>query len=283
MEITSDIKVLGVIGNPIKHSLSPLIHNYIYEKYSIHALYLPIEAKLGYFEKVLDGLCFLENSVGFNITAPFKERAVNSMDWLSEEAQVIGAVNVVKRGDDKLIGYNTDWIGFVESLRVNGIENVRNPLVIGVGGAGKAVIYGLVKMGVENIYVTNRDKVKLGMVAGSYRGYVTPLDWEKINDIMERFDIVINCTKVGLDGVSDLPFDLSKLGKDVIVYDTIYNPPLTPFLKRAANLGFRVINGLDMLVLQAIYSVEIWFGFLPDFRDVKNFVLSRVGGSDVQV
>ncbi len=279
--IPSDVKILGVIGNPVKHSLSPLIHNFIYDKYSINAVYLPIEAKLGYFEKVLDGLCFLENSVGFNVTVPFKERALKSMDHLSLEADAIGAVNVIKRGEDKLIGFNTDWIGFVESLRVNGVEDIESALVVGVGGAGKAVIYGLIRMGVPKIFVTNRDKVKLGMVTERFGANVYPIDWDRVDEIIGVIDLIVNATSVGLDGASELPFDLSRLKKDAVVYDTIYNPPLTPFLKRAKDLGLRFINGLDMLILQALYSVEIWFGLLPDFEEVKSFLLSHNHGGSL--
>lgn len=278
--VPSDVRILGVIGNPVKHSLSPLIHNFIYDRYSINAIYLPIEAKLGYFEKVLDGLCFLENSVGFNVTVPFKERALKSMDHLSREADAIGAVNVIKRGEDKLIGFNTDWIGFVESLKVNGVGDIESALVVGAGGAGKAVIYGLISIGVPRIFVTNRDKVKLGMVVERFGDSICAVDWDRVDEVIGNIDLIVNATSVGLDGVSELPFDLSRLKKSAVVYDTIYNPPLTPLLKKAKELGLRFINGLDMLVLQALYSVEIWFGLLPDFEEVKSFLLNNnIGGS----
>lgn len=278
VEITSDIKILGVIGNPIRHSISPIIHNYVYkEMLGINAIYLPIEAKFGYFEKVLDGLCFLENAVGFNITVPFKERAVKSMDWLSEPARFIGAVNVVKRGEDKLIGYNTDWIGFVESLKVNKVDSVESALVIGVGGAGKAIVYGLINMGVSRILITNRDKVKLSMVAENYKDYVETVYWEDVNSVIGTVDLVINATSVGLDGLTDLPFDVTRIKRSAVVYDTIYNPYLTPFLFRAKREGLKTINGLDMLIIQALYSIEIWFGKLPNFYEVKSFVVKKLG------
>ena len=270
--ITGKTKLLAVVGNPIKHSLSPLIHNYAYSLMGIDAVYIPIEAKEAYIEEVLSGLCFTLNLVGFNVTIPFKERVVRLMDLCSEEAQAIGAVNTVKRGDDKLTGYNTDWLGFRESLRINGINGVSSALLIGAGGASKAVAYALIRMGVERLFVTNRSPVNLQLFLERFSQF-KPVAWEErdLLDVLPEVDLVINATSIGMDGVSFPPVRLEALRKDAVVYDLIYWE--TPLLKKAKELGLKAIDGLDMLILQALYAIEIWFGKMPEFSKVKEYIL----------
>ncbi len=270
--ITGRTKILAVVGNPVKHSLSPLIHNYAYSLMGIDAVYIPIEAKEAYIDEVLSGLCFTLNLIGFNVTIPFKERVVRLMDLCSEEAQAIGAVNTVKRGEDKLIGYNTDWLGFKESLRINGIERVSSALLIGAGGASKAVAYALTKIGVERLFVTNRSPVNLQLFLERFSQF-KPVAWEErdLLDVLPEVDLVINATSIGMDGVSFPPVRLEALRKDAVVYDLIYWE--TPLLKKAKKLGLKAIDGLDMLILQALYAIEIWFGKVPEFNKVKKYIL----------
>ncbi len=271
-----DIKVLGVVGNPISHSLSPAIHNYAYKLLGIEALYIPIEAKEAYIEEVLSGLCFMTNFVGFNVTIPFKERVLRLMDMSSPDAEAIGAVNTVKRGEDKLIGYNTDWIGFIDSLKLNGVEEIGSALIVGAGGAAKAVAYALVKMGVQRLFVTNRNPTNLELFLQRFPQY-RPVEWDEkaIANCLKEVDLIVNTTSLGMDGVSKPPVDLEEAKKDSVVYDIIYSPAETPLLAEARELGLKAINGLDMLIFQAIHAMDIWFGKRPDHKKIKEFLKEK--------
>ena len=273
MNISGRTKILGVVGNPVSHSLSPAIHNYCYRLMGIDAVYLPFEVKEGYLKEALDGFCFLLNMVGFNITIPFKEAAVSQMDISGREVEAIGAVNTVKRGEDKLIGYNTDWLGFRDSLRVNGISKPKSALVIGAGGASKAVAYALLEMGVEKLWVTNRNPTRLEIFLKRFAGF-EPVNWdvEAISKVLPEVELVVNTTSLGMDGVSLPPVDVEKLPKEATVYDLIYEPEKTPLLKSAEEAGLKTVNGLDMLILQALYAIEIWFGKMPDFEKVRAYI-----------
>jgi len=157
------MKWAALLGNPIGHTLSPFIHNMAFSQVGIEACYVPIEVNPGYFSEVLTGLCFMENLLGFNITVPFKERAIKEMDKLSQDAQEIGAVNTVKRGENKLIGYNTDWIGFLKAIEEQWDKTPKGKkaLIFGAGGATRAVIYALLKREAQEVCVIGRDYTKL--------------------------------------------------------------------------------------------------------------------------
>ena len=275
--ITGRTKILAVVGSPISHSLSPIIHNFAYRQMGLDAVYVAIDAKQGYIEEVLSGLCFMQNLVGFNVTIPYKEAVVRLMDISSEEVNAIGAVNTVKRGEDKLIGYNTDWQGFLESLRVNDIGPPRSALLLGAGGASKAVAYALSRMGVERLYVSNRNPTRLEIFLKRFPDF-EPVDWDQdsLSGLLSGVEMVINTTSLGMDGVSLPPVDLEKLPKGAVVYDLIYEPE-TPLIKWARELGLVALDGLDMLILQALFAMRIWFGDSPEFGPVKAHLLNWRG------
>ena len=279
MRVTGATKILGVIGNPVKHSLSPFIHNLCYERLGIDAVYLPFEQEEAYFEKFLDGVCFLNNAVGFNVTVPFKERAFKAMDFSSKDAQVIGAVNVIKRGEKKLIGYNTDWEGFLESLKLNKVGIPEIALVFGAGGAAKAVVYALLKSGVKRIYISNRSSINLKLFLERFRdSKLRPVPWDRgaVRQVIKEVDMVINTTSLGMDGVSMPPVDFEDAHGTLVVYDVIYQPRETPLLKEAKRCGLKAVNGLDMLISQALLSMEIWFGKSCEFEFVRGAVLKHL-------
>ncbi len=281
VKIGGKTKLLGVIGNPIEHSLSPAIHNFSYELMNLDAVYLPIKAKEAYFEKVLDGLCFLENAVGFNVTVPFKERATKAMDMVSEDVRKIGAVNTIKRGEDKLIGYNTDWQGFLESLRLNDVGNIGKALILGAGGAAKAITYALLYLGVEQVFVSNRSKARLSLFLERFSDErIVSVDWDEsaISEILPDINLVVNTTTLGMERMELPPVDFRKLRDSCCVYDVVYHPPLTPFLEEASRWGLKTINGLDMLISQALFAMEIWFGTKPTFYEVKTYIVNLLEG-----
>lgn len=276
MKITGAVKLLGVIGNPVKHSLSPFIHNFCYDKLGLEAVYLPFEPHESYFEKFLDGICFLENAVGFNVTVPFKERAFKAMDFSSGDASKIGAVNVIKKGEKKLIGFNTDWKGFLESLRTNNVDVPKKALVFGAGGAAKAVVYALIKAGIEVIYMSNRSPVNLKLFLERFSDKrIKPIDWDidAVKRIIGEVDLVVNTTSLGMDGVSAPPIDFERASDTLVAYDLIYNPSVTPFLNSAKQRGLKAINGLDMLIWQALFSMDIWFGKMCEFHIIKGALM----------
>ena len=272
------MKWAALLGNPLGHTLSPLIHNTAFELVGWEATYIPIQVALGYLEEAVTGLCFMENLLGFNVTVPFKEATRKLMDFSSQEVELIGAVNTVKRGEGKLIGYNTDWKGFLQALDETWGEPLKGKkaLILGGGGAARAVIYALHSKSVEAIKVALRSQAKREKLPKdlSWASIETlPFEKEKVEGALEETDILVNATPLGLKG-EEMPFSLAPMKKDGFVMDLIYNPPLTPLLKEARERGIPWANGLAMLLHQALESFYIWTGEKPPLEPIRE-VLKR--------
>ena len=246
-----------VIGNPIEHSLSPKLHNYWLNKNKIDGHY---DKKLLTEEKVGEFLKLNQKVYGINITVPFKKTVLNYCTELTELASSSQSVNTIILSNDKIIGDNTDIYGFEQSLKdlnFNGFN--KTAYILGAGGVVSSVVIGLNNLGVKNIVISNRTKNKAEVLAKEYNLVVS--DWGKIID----FDIIINCTSIGLKKNDSLDLDFPNV-KDKIFYDIIYKPK-TKFLLDAERLGNKIIDGKMMFLYQAQKSFEIWHGIKPKIND----------------
>ena len=241
------MKRFAVIGDPIEHSLSPILHTNIYNQLNIKAKYS--------LEKVsVDGLNFFINNNnydGINITIPHKETVSKIIKYIDKSAKIIGAINCL---DDKK-GYNTDWIGFLYSMKMNNIDlNNQNCLILGSGGVARAITYSLSNSNVRGIKIQGRNTNKVKLLQ----------DWiDNIypkNSIFKTPNIIINCTPLGMyPYIKNKPIKINKFNKYTILVDTIYNPLKTKWLEEGNQMGLKTVGGLDMFISQGISSVEKWF------------------------
>ncbi len=272
MEIGGRTRIAGVLGVGIDYTLSPLIHNEGYRLLGIDAVYLPFHGKEGYLSEILSGFCFVENFMGFNVTVPFKEMAYREMDICGDEAEAVQAVNTVKPKQDKLIGYNTDVVGFRRAVEELGFEGEgRNALVLGAGGAARAAVVALHQLGVDTIWLANRGKVRREKAVKILKGRVEPLSWDAdtIAGVLPQVSIVVNGTTVGADGKGMVPVRLGALPKGAVVYDMVYAGGDTPLVRDAKGLGLTAANGLSMLLHQAVESFEIFVGVKPPLEPIR--------------
>ena len=251
------MKKFCVIGNPIDHSLSPKLHNFWLKKNKIEAVY---EKKLldeKEIPKIIESIRKSEIN-GVNVTVPFKNSVIPFLDALSSEAKKTNSVNTICTEEDKIIGHNTDIVGFELALRYINYEVKRKrALIIGAGGVSPSIIYALKNMGCEKIYLTNRTFEKAERIKETFNDIIV----QKWGDIPE-FDIVINATSVGLKN-ENFDFDLNKFGNNKFFYDVIYNPSETNFLKVAKLNGNKTENGRMMFIYQAHQSFALWNKVLP--------------------
>lgn len=279
MNINSKTSIYGIIGYPIGHSLSPLIHNYAFENLDFNSVYVSFDVNEEDLKDAIMGIKAL-GIKGLNVTVPHKESVIKYLDRISDEAKLIGAVNTIKNNSGSLEGYNTDVTGFMESLKEHNVDVVgKNAVILGAGGAAKAVAVGLALLGVKSIYVCNRsiDKAKeLSIHMGNnFNIKSLGISYNDLN-MLDEIDILINATSVGM-----YPnVDVSPIGEDVVakakfVYDIIYNPEKTLFLSYAEKYRIKYINGLDMLINQAIDSFKIWTGANFDKKIILNFLKKK--------
>ncbi len=275
----------AVLGDPISHSLSPIIHNHFLQKYRINGEYLAIKLLKGEFESGVKKLVN-EGFTGFNVTIPHKETAYKICHELSETAQIIGAVNTIAVSGQisgqipgqipgqKIFGDNSDAYGFISNLRTQSPEfDFRNKraVIIGAGGASRAVIYGLASEGVSEIILTNRSEERAKNLALNFSSYLKKTDCvleivhlEKVCSRLNHCDLLVNCTSLGMKGQPELNFNLENLKKSALVYDLVYNPLRTKLLLNAKKHGNSTIDGLGMLIDQAKVGFNSWFGIWPE-------------------
>lgn len=255
----------GVIGDPISHSKSPLIHGKWIKAYGINGDYEAIHIKPEELESQIKKL-IKDGYRGFNVTIPHKVSIMNFCQNIDETAKAIGAVNtVVIEADGTLTGSNTDAFGFISNLNeaCPNIEYAKgSALIIGAGGAARACAYGLLKQGIKELWITNRTKEKAEIIAKDLSPYgnVKILDWEDRNNFPKDLVILANTTALGMSGKPNLEFNLEHLPKDTIVYDIVYTPLLTQLLKGAQENGNQIVTGVGMLLHQARPGFQKWFG-----------------------
>ncbi len=255
MEINGKTVLYGVIGNPVKHSLSPVFQNLAFRRAGLNAVYLPFELPIEDFESAMEGLLKVGNFKGCNITVPFKERILKFGDFLSEEVKEIGSANTLKKTESgKIELYNTDWVGFLRHLKELVDPKGKKVLVLGAGGTAKAVVYALKKEGAE-VFIWNRTSERAKSLADRF----SVKSVENIEP--QRFDVIVNTTSVGLKEEDPPLFDYSLISPNQVVYDVIYRE--TPLVREARKKGAKAANGLKMLLYQGIESFKIWTGKEP--------------------
>jgi shikimate dehydrogenase len=243
----------GLIGESLGHSFSPKLHNLILKGTNSEALYNLFEIRKSDLKSAIYGLNSL-GCKGVNVTIPYKVEIIQYLDNLSYEAEKIGAVNTISFDNGKLTGYNTDYNGFGETLKKAEISiKNRKAVILGTGGASKAVVHYLMDNNISDITFVSRNPE----IVTNFRNFklISYKDMEHLKDQ----DLIINCTPCGMyPNVNDCPVDKNVLIKFHSAIDLIYNPSETIFLKKARQLGINALNGLYMLVAQAIASHEIW-------------------------
>lgn len=266
MTITGKARLAGVIGWPVAHSRSPQLHGYWLRHHGINGAYVPLPVRPGELTDALRALPKL-GFVGANLTVPHKQAALPVLDIVDELARRIGAVNtIVVDADRGLIGTNTDAFGFIENLR-DGAPRWRAQdgpaLVIGAGGAARAVCVALLDAGVGDVRIVNRTQARAQAVAETLGGTIRAPPWRERQEAADGAALLVNATTLGMDGQPPLEFDLASLPAAAVVSDIVYTPLETPLLAAAQARGHVVVDGLGMLLHQARPGFEAWFGIAP--------------------
>ena len=258
---------VGIIGNSIKHSLSPIIQNLALKTHNINANYEIWDTPLSKLQNRIE-LLNQPNVLGANVTIPYKERVIPWLDSLSDEVKAIGAVNTIVNRNGQLHGENTDSKGFIKDLTERHSITItnKNILVLGAGGSSKAIIYGLLKNNCQSITIINRTLEKAEAIVNKFSKLgnikTKSSNFQQTEDL-SGFDIIINCTSFGmkhseLEGKLPIPQHLVKQCE--IFYDLVYNPPITPIIQEVQQYGGIGINGIGMLIEQAGLSFKLWTG-----------------------
>ena len=246
-------KFAGIIGYPLSHTVSPSMHNFIYQKLGIEVEYKKWEIEEQNLELHIEKINN-DDFVGANVTVPYKEKIVPFLDEIKDEAKFTGAVNTIVRNNNQLIGYNTDVFGIKETLDIQfKSDEINNVVIFGAGGAAKAALYVLFQKGLKNLTIVN--------------------EIPQIKTACLSTDLIINTTILGMkgSGYEDIsPVDSTFINSNSIIFDMVYNPTKTQLIKIALDKNANIIEGLNMLVYQAIKSIELWAGISPSFDDMYN-------------
>ncbi|WP_282153645.1 shikimate dehydrogenase [Ruegeria atlantica] len=266
----NQIPLAGVIGHPIGHSKSPKLHGHWLKTYGLPGHYVPMDVAPEDLESVLRTLP-KAGYVGANVTVPHKEAALQIADHVSDRAAKIGAANtLVFQPDGSIHADNTDGYGFMENLLAGAPD--WNPqdgpaVVFGAGGAARAVLQALVEAGVPEIILTNRTRARADQLKEEFGPRITVVDWVKAGNVIENAELVVNTTSLGMQGQPELRVPLDGLQPGSVVTDLVYVPLKTRLLQAAEEAGCTTVDGLGMLLHQAVPGFERWFGKRPEVTD----------------
>lgn len=279
MTVGSGSRRAGVIGWPIRHSLSPVIMKAWLDAAGIDGAYDRIEIAPDQLKARLAELAG-QGFSGCNVTLPHKQAVLDLCDEISPSARFIGAANILTFRDGKYWGDNSDAFGFIESLRQAGVDpNGLSALVLGAGGAARAVLYGLREAGVSRLFLGNRTRQTAEQLASELAPDAEIVDWPDVLEKPVAADLVINTTALGLSGNPDLHLDWQAMPESSIAVDIVYTPLRTGFLADADARGCRTIDGLGMLINQARPGFEAFFGIAPDGEvDIRSLLLGQLEG-----
>lgn len=265
--MTDKIPLAGVIGSPISHSKSPQIHRHWLKTYGLRGDYIPMDVAPKDLEDVLRTLP-KAGFVGVNITIPHKESVLDIADLITDRAILIGAANtLIFRKDGKIHADNTDGYGFIENLKAGAPQwkpESGPATVMGAGGSARAVVTSLLDAGVPEILITNRTRVRAEKLADDFGKRLTVVDWVQAGNILEDSRLVVNTTSLGMIGKPAMRVPLDGLRRGTIVTDLVYAPLKTDLLATAEAAGCVTVDGLGMLLHQAVPAFERWFGQRPE-------------------
>lgn len=276
MILSGKAKIAGVMGWPVGHSLSPRVHGYWLAHYGIDGAYVPLPVAPENLEWALRALPIL-GFMGCNVTIPHKEAALAVMDELEPAARRIGAVNTVTVRNGKLVGDNTDGIGFIESLKAD--APAWHPkdgpaVVLGAGGAARAVVAALVDAGVPEVRIVNRTAKRAEALAAALGGPLQVRSWKERESALADAALLVNTTNLGMTGQPRLELKLDPLPPPAVVSDIVYAPLETELLAAARARGHTAVDGLGMLLYQARRGFAAWFGMMPEVTSqLRAFVL----------
>jgi len=279
MSITGQAKVAGVVGWPVAHSLSPSLHGYWLQQYGINGSYIPLAVRPEDLAESLQTLPKL-GFVGANLTVPHKEAAVEIVDKIDDTAARIGAVNTIVISDDGLIeGRNTDGFGFIAALSAaTDLSTAKNEpaVVIGAGGAARAVVTSLLDYGVSSIRLVNRTYERAEALRDEMGDKIEPVRWAECSDALSGAKLLVNTTTLGMVGNPPLKIPLDDLSPTAIVNDIVYSPLMTNLLKNANERGNPIVDGLNMLLHQARPGFAAWFDKEPEVTDaLRSHILDQ--------
>ena len=261
------IPLAGVIGHPIAHSKSPMLHGYWLKHYGINGHYIPLDVAPEHLEATLRQMPKM-GFVGANVTIPHKERALEIADQVTDRATLIGAANtLIFLEDGKILADNTDGYGFIQNLRQNAPDwdPASGPaVVLGAGGAARAVIASLLDVGVPEILLTNRTRTRADQLREDFGARVKVVEWVQAGNVVEDGATLVNTTSLGMTGKPELRVPLDGLRKETLVTDLVYAPLQTDLLNAAKSKGCMTVDGLGMLLHQAVPGFERWFGPRPE-------------------
>jgi shikimate dehydrogenase len=255
-----------VIGWPIGHSRSPLIHNYWLKLYGLEGEYTREPVTPGELETFLKSMQ-QRGYIGCNVTVPLKEQTASLVALADPLTRKLAAVNTVFIDNSTVLGTNTDGLGFTENLKsvVSDFDPInRHIMILGAGGAARAIIAALLDMGVRTVFVCNRSIERVKALVDCFGAEIRPLSWANAAEVMASVDLLVNATSLGMAGKPELDISIDALPRSAVVYDIVYVPLETALLRRARARGHRTVDGLGMLLHQARPGFEKWFGVRPD-------------------
>ncbi len=278
MKIDQRFLLAGVIGWPIMHSRSPLMHNHWLEENNLNGRYLPLAVEPSKLEKAIRGL----NALGFsgvNVTIPHKQNVMQYLDEIDPTALAMGAVSCIHaREDGSLFGKNNDAHGFIRNIKAQSPEwraNAGPATVIGAGGGARAVCYGLLQEGVTEIRLVNRSIEKAQALADQFGSAIKPVAWQDRENALQGAKTLVNATSLGMVGQPALELRLDDLPQDALVADIIYAPLETELIKKAMLRGNQGVGGLGMLMHQGPLAWELWFGITPSVTPKLQALLEK--------
>ena len=270
-------KSFAIIGDPIAHSLSPVLHNYWFKKYNISAEYNLLSIKENELESTINDVR-KKKLDGINITLPYKQKVISFIDQLINDAKSTNSVNTIYLNDNNIIvGENTDVFG-IQAAYLKEISNVKNKkaLIIGAGGVSPSMIFALQKSKLQNISIINRTNEKSIFLKKKFN-YINILKWKLLEEELKNFDIIINATSLGLKDGKDFEFNFNIIKKDAIYIDLIYNPIETKTLKFLKESKIKTFNGLNMFIYQGQKSFYLWNKVNPEIdEELIDLLISKL-------
>ncbi len=259
MNLKGSAEIYGVVGYPVKHSLSPVFQNRAFEHLGLEAVYIPFEVPPEGLESFIEGLRQIRNLRGINVTVPHKEEVLKLADFLSDEVREIGSANTLRFSEERIEAFNTDWIGFLRAVELITEIKGKRVLVLGAGGASRAVVYALKKGGAE-VSLWNRTRERAESLSEEFGVKLA----EDLEEEVRRSEVIVNTTSVGLRDEDPSLFNYELLREDQAVVDIIYRE--TPLIRKAKEKGCRYQTGFPMLVYQGAESFRIWTGCEPPLK-----------------